>query len=71
MTEHTDNDLNPQFKLPEHHILTMRYVRDGKIIYIVTKNRINNMFTLFSVGNKNKLKELKTAYAPTDFDEIY
>lgn len=49
----------------------MWYSRDGKLIYVVTQHTINGMYTLFSVGEDNKLTKLKTANKPTDFKEVY
>lgn len=48
----------------------MQYIKDGKIIYIVTQHTMNGIYTLFAV-DKDKLTKLKTAKTPTDFEEVY
>ena len=60
-----------KYNSPDRETISMRYVRDEKVIYIVTKDKLTGIFTLYSVNNSNKLKKLKTADAPTEFDEIY
>ena len=60
-----------KYNIPDRETISMRYVRDEKVIYIVTKDKLTGIFTLYSVNNSNKLKKLKTADAPTEIDEIY
>lgn len=57
--------------LPKQHKLVMQYYKDGKLIYIVTQHTMNCTYTLFPVGDNNKLTKIKTASVPTDFKEVY
>lgn len=59
------------FALPKQHILVMQYLKDGKVIYVVTQHIMNCMYTLFLVGEDNKLTKIKTANRPTSFEEVY
>lgn len=59
------------FTLPKQHKLIMQYRKDNKVVYVVTQHIMNCMYTLFSVGEDNKLTKIKTASTPTDFKEVY
>lgn len=49
----------------------MQYIKNGNVIYIVTQHTMNGMYTLFSVGDNDKLTKIKTARVPTDLEEVY
>ncbi len=59
------------FTLPKQHKLVMQYRRDDKVVYVVTQHIMNCMYTLFLVGEDNKLTKIKTASKPTSFKEVY
>lgn len=59
------------FALPKQHKIVMQYRKDGRVIYVVTQHLMSCMYTLFSVGEDNKLTKIKTASRPTSFEEVY
>ena len=59
------------FTLPKQHKIVMQYRRDGRVVYIITQHIMNCTYTLFSVGEDNKLTKIKTASRPTSFEEVY
>ncbi len=71
MKEPIDTKRNLNYPLPPDNLLTMQFLKNGKVTYIVSKNIMNGVFTLFSISEDNKLTKRKTADTPTDFCEIY
>jgi len=69
--EVTDIKEKINLSIPKQHKIVMQYSRSGKLIYIITQNTMNGMYTLFSVSDNDKLTKIKTARVPTDFEEVY
>lgn len=57
-------------KLPAKETIVLTYKENQTPIYIVTQNKLTQIFTLYSIEGKD-YKKIKTGNSPLKFKEVY
>ena len=57
-------------KIPANENIVLTYKKDDKPIYVITRNQLTQIFTLYSIEGKD-YKKIKTGNSPLKFKEVY